>query len=105
MEIQSDTASHDELVVVFDTKDEAEALVVQGLLESNGIESMLTNPEVPQDILPGVGGIVVRVRPDQLEMARNLIAEQRQSMATQDFNETDLNENQGPSAGPPPPRR
>lgn len=101
MDIQSDTASR-ELVAVFDTKDEAEALVVQGLLDSAGIESMLTNPEVPQDILPGVGGMVVRVRPEQAEMARSLIAEQRQGMVSEDFNEADLNENPETSAGLPP---
>ncbi len=66
-----------ELVQVFDTADEAEALIVQGLLESNGIEALLTNLDAPQDVLPGVGGIVLRVRPSDAEEARNIIEQQR----------------------------
>jgi Putative prokaryotic signal transducing protein len=62
-----------ELVKVLDTSDEAEALVVQGLLESNGIESLLTNRDAPQDVLPGVGGVMLRVRPSDAEDAREII--------------------------------
>ena len=68
-----------ELVQVFDTADEAEALVVQGLLESNGIETLRTYLDAPQDILPGVGGIVLRVRPSDAEEARSIIEEQRKA--------------------------
>ena len=56
---------HEELVKVFDTDEESEAMVVRGLLESAGIEAMTQNREAPQDILPGVGGVVVMVRPVQ----------------------------------------
>lgn len=66
-----------ELVQIFDTADEAEALIVQGLLESNGIEALLTNLDAPQDVLPGVGGIVLRVRPSDAEEARSIIEQQR----------------------------
>lgn len=66
-----------ELVSVFDTADEAEALVVQGLLESNGIETLLTNLDAPQDVLPGVGGVVLRVRPQDADEARSIIEQQR----------------------------
>ena len=66
-----------ELVQVFDTADEAEALVVQGLLESHGIEALRTYLDAPQDILPGVGGIVLRVRPSDADEARSIIEEQR----------------------------
>lgn len=66
-----------ELVQVFDTADEAEALVVQGLLESHGIEALRTYLDAPQDILPGVGGIVLRVRPSDADDARSIIEEQR----------------------------
>ena len=66
-----------ELVSIFDTADEAEALVVQGLLESNGIEALRTNLDAPQDILPGVGGIVLRVRPSDADEARTIIEQQR----------------------------
>lgn len=70
---QRSIAHEQELVSVFDTMDEAEALVVQGLLESNGIETLLTNRDAPQDVLPGVGGVLVRVHPDDAEEAREII--------------------------------
>ncbi len=63
------TESHEELVKVFDTDEESEAMVVRGLLESAGIEAIIQNREAPQDILPGVGGVVILVRPDQAEEA------------------------------------
>ena len=66
-----------ELISIFDTADETEAHVVQGLLETNGIESLLTNLDAPQDVLPGVGGIVLRVRPEDADQARSIIEEQR----------------------------
>ena len=74
----SRSIAHSEaLVSVFDTMDETEALVVQGLLESNGIETLLTNRDAPQDVLPGVGGVVIRVRPEDADEAREIIAAQR----------------------------
>src|SRR6185503_21340568 len=66
-----------ELVSIFDTADEAEALIVQGLLESHGIEALLTNLDAPQDVLPGVGGVVLRVRPSDADEARSIIEQQR----------------------------
>lgn len=105
MAAQPNPAAGSDLVIVFDTKDEAEAMVVRGLLESAGIDSMISNPEVPEDILPGVGEIVIRVRPDQAEAARNLIAQQRQAMASQGFNDSDFAEEQPPSADRPPRQR
>ena len=66
-----------ELASIFDTADEAEALVVQGLLESNGIETLLTNLDAPQDVLPGVGGVVLRVRSEDAEEAREIIEQYR----------------------------
>lgn len=65
------------LVDVFDTQQESEAMVVHGLLESAGIESIITNLDAPQDVLPGVGGVVIRVNPEQAEAARQLIEEYR----------------------------
>jgi len=70
-----------ELVSIFDTADEAEALIVQGLLESHGVEALLTNLDAPQDVLPGVGGIVLRVRPSDADEARSIIEEQRNAPA------------------------
>ncbi len=69
--------SHEELVKVFDTEQESEAMVVRGLLEANGIEAMIENLDAPQDVLPGVGGVVVLVRAEQAEAAVQLIQESR----------------------------
>jgi hypothetical protein len=66
-----------QLVRVFDSQDEAEAQVVRGLLESAGIEALLTGLDAPQEVLPGVGGVVLRVAPEQAEEARRMIAEHR----------------------------
>jgi len=74
--------SHEELVKVFDTDEESEAMVVRGLLESAGIEAMIQNREAPQDILPGVGGVVVLVRPEQAEDAVATIDTYRNQPAT-----------------------
>ena len=65
-----------ELVEVFESQQESEALIVQGLLESNGIETLLTGFDNPQDILP-VGGVAVRVAADQADEARAIIAAYR----------------------------
>jgi hypothetical protein len=73
---------HEELVKVFDTDEESEAMVVRGLLETAGIEAMTQNREAPQDILPGVGGVVVMVRPDQAEEALATIEAYRAQPAT-----------------------
>jgi len=74
------TAEHSidvELVDAFETQSESEALVVKGLLESAGIESALISLEAPPDVLPGVGGFVVRVPADRAAEARRIIAESR----------------------------
>lgn len=74
-----DEIDHAELVVVFDTPEESEAWVVQSLLQSAGIEALLTGLDAPQDVLPGVGGVVVRVNQGQAEKARRMIEEYRTS--------------------------
>jgi hypothetical protein len=67
----------DELVQVFDTQQESEAMVVHGLLTSAGIESIISNLDAPQDVLPGVGGVVIKVSHEHAEEARRLIAENK----------------------------
>lgn len=67
----------DELLTVFDTEQESEAMVVQSLLESAGIESVIRSLDAPQDVLPGVGGVTVLVAPEQADEARKLIADSR----------------------------
>ena len=53
---------NEKLIKVFDTEQENEAIVVQGLLESSGIESDLKSLDAVQDAFPGVGGSVILVR-------------------------------------------
>jgi len=65
------------LVKVFDTDVESEAMVVQGLLESAGIQALISNREAPQDVLPGVGGVVILVREEQAREATGIIEESR----------------------------
>ncbi len=68
-----------ELVEVFDTEQESEAMVVQSLLESAGIESVVASLDAPQDVLPGVGGVVVRVNAEDADDARQVIEDYRNS--------------------------
>lgn len=71
--------SHEELVEVFDTMEESEAMVVRGLLESAGIDAIITALDAPQDIFPRVGGVIVRVSPERAEEARSVIEDYRNS--------------------------
>ena len=81
--------SDPELVEVFDTMQESEAMVVHGLLTSAGIESVLANLEAPPDRRPGVGGISVRVNAAQEEEARGqLIDDYRNDAASEDDSTT-----------------
>jgi len=73
---------HENLVKVFDTDEESEAMVVRGLLESAGIDAIIQNREAPQDILPGVGGVIVLVRDDQADEALQTIETYRESPTT-----------------------
>ena len=68
-----------DLETVFDTPQESEALVVHGLLESAGIESVIYNREAP-DVFP-VGGVAIKVNPEQAEEARRIIEEYRNNAA------------------------
>ena len=72
----------EKLVKVFDTDVESEAMVVHGLLESAGIDSVMSNREAPQDVLPGVGGVVILVREEQAADATAMIQEFRTHPAT-----------------------
>ena len=78
--------SDSELVEVFDTQQESEALVVHSLLESAGIESAVKFREAP-DVFPGVGGVIVLADPAEAEEARRIIAEYRSSGAAEEAEE------------------
>jgi hypothetical protein len=70
----------EKLVKVFDTEEESEAMVVRGLLETAGIDAILHSEEA-QDVFP-VGGIVVLVRKEQADEAREIIETYRRNPAT-----------------------
>ncbi len=66
------------LVRVFDTEQESEAMVVQGLLESAGIDSQFGDAENSPDVMP-LGGVGILVREEDAEHARQIIEEFRRS--------------------------
>ncbi len=78
---------NEKLVRIFDTDEESEALVVRGLLESSGIDCDMANLEAPQDILPGVGGIIILVREEDAEEAHRVIEENRRIGAEEEEND------------------
>jgi len=69
---------NEKLVKIFDTERETEAIVVQGLLESAGIDSDLKSIDAVQDAFPGVGGTVILVREEDAEEAGKIIESYRQ---------------------------
>jgi hypothetical protein len=66
------------LVKIFDTEQESEAILVQGLLRSAGIESDLKSIDAVQDTFPGIGGTVLLVREEDELEAKKLIEAHRQ---------------------------
>jgi hypothetical protein len=72
---------NEKLVKVFDTEQESEAMVVKGLLDSEGIENDLQSASLLQDAFPGMGGMIILVREEDGEKARALISASRQAGA------------------------
>jgi len=70
----------EKLVKVFESEEEMEAMVVRGLLETAGIDAILQSDEA-QDVFP-VGGVVVLVREEQAEEARQTIETYSKNPAT-----------------------
>src|SRR5438876_9710987 len=77
------------LVRVFDTEQEPEAMVVSGLLESQGIDCEVTALDAPQDVMP-IGGTVILVREEDAEKSRQLIEEYRRSPDEGDSDEEEF---------------
>jgi Putative prokaryotic signal transducing protein len=75
---------NEKLVKVFDTEQEPEALVVQGLLESAGIASNVLATELVQDAFPGLGGVVLLVSEDNADAASRIIESYRNSPPVDD---------------------
>ena len=68
---------NEKLVKIFDAEQENEAIVVQGLLQSAGIESDLKSIDAVQNAFPGVGGTVILVREEDASEAEKIIAAYR----------------------------
>jgi len=68
---------NEKLVMVFETNDESEALVVKGLLESDGLEVLMSTREAPVGVFPisstHLGDIRLLVRAELADGARRLI--------------------------------
>ena len=75
---------NENLVKIFDTEQESEAMVVNGLLESAGIDCDMTALSAPQDTFPGVGGTIILVREEDAARANQVIAEFQQSPSARD---------------------
>jgi hypothetical protein len=82
---------NENLVRVFDTDLDTEALVVKGLLESVGIDSEIRGVDNTQDVLP-IGGTIILVRQEDEPAARQLIEEYRRSPAEEAADEADLDD-------------
>ena len=75
---------NEKLVKVFDSEQEPEALVVKGMLDSSGIDSDLTSASMVQDTFPGLSGMIILVREEDVDEARRVIAEGRRSKPDDD---------------------
>lgn len=75
---------NEKLVKVFDTEQEPEALVVQGLLESAGIVTQLIAADLNQDAFPGLGGVLLLVADDDADEANGIIDSYRKSPPVDD---------------------
>lgn len=75
---------NEKLVKVFDSEDESEAMVVHGLLDSAGIDNDLTAASMVQDMFPGLGGMIILVREEDAETARQLIADYQRTPSDDD---------------------
>jgi len=87
--IQPRPDPNERLVKVFDSEQESEALVVKGLLESAGIDSDLTSTATVQDPFPGLSGMILLVREEDAEAARQVIAEYQRNPADDDDDDGD----------------
>jgi hypothetical protein len=69
----------EQLEAVFTTNNDSEALVVRGLLESNGIEVYMKTPEAPIQVFPSnatdLGRVRLLVRAERADEARRVIDE------------------------------
>lgn len=83
-----ETPSAGDLVEVFASEDEAEAMVIQGLLDSAEIESEIVSAIGAKDVLP-VGSFAVRVSPEVAEEAKRIIDDYHQNPPDVELAESD----------------
>ncbi len=69
---------NEKLVKVFESEEESETLVVKGLLESGGIDSDVAPLSLSQQAFPNLGGMIILVREEDAERARQMISEYQQ---------------------------
>ena len=79
-----------ELVQVAIAENDAEANIIQSLLESAGIQSLLSAEVGPQDVLP-VGPVIIKVAPENADKARQIIAESQNVPDDQMLDESEAN--------------
>ena len=89
---------NEKLVKVFDSEQESEALVVKGLLDSAEIDSDLMSASLVQDAFPGLGGMIILVREEDAEAARQLIAGYGQPVADDETAEIEISDEPPPKA-------
>jgi len=89
---------NERLVRVFDTEQESEAMVVQGLFKSAGIDSQIGDAENSQDVLP-VGGVGLLVRQEDAARALQVIEEYRRSPEQEEAEEEAFEESAENSDG------
>jgi ribonuclease-3 len=74
-----------DLVVIFRTQSDVEASIVRGLLESQGVPSVLAS-DIPHSIFPlaidGLGEVRISVHPDDAADARRIIDSHRMEVST-----------------------
>ena len=86
------------LVRVFDTERESEAMVVRGLLESEGIDCEIKGIDLPQDVMP-VGGTIILVREEDAPRALQVIEEYRRTPAQELEDQSATEVTEEPPAG------
>jgi hypothetical protein len=91
-ETQRQPNPNEKLVKIFGSEEESEAIIVKGLLDSAGIDSDLKSASLVQETFPGLGGMIILVRGEDAEAARQVIAEQRPLPAEDDTAEIAINE-------------
>ena len=77
--------NRENLIDIFDTNDDSEAMVVRGLLESSAIEVLMSSVEAPAGVLAfsnaSLGHMRLRVFESHADEARRVIEEYREKGA------------------------